>query len=359
MQAAEGHPADRGVAAECAARFCEALGWTRSASGFRTTARRAFEAWGVTEKLRQMDAGAPPELPAMRTSTTTTASFSADSLGLLSVLRASAAITEEIELPRLLQRLLHVAMETAGAQRGLILEGEPLRPRAEQVGTGADLVVRVDGEASYSRRVVDYVSRSRERLVLDRAESDDEFGDCPYIARTRARSIASIPLVHQDRLQGVVYLENPMLELEQRSTSGASSRLSGRRLSHRIASLAALKTTLLQAGGVSSALSISLRTLFDASEQTSPRSTRTSWSIDSARTDETTPKPAQVPKPKDTMYKTIFMEASDDPFDHTSCALGSTVRLPRSLLPAPVRSHAGTSAGHSSRWPRRYLIRAE
>src|SRR5262249_18832181 len=57
--------------------------------------------------------------------------------------------------------------------------------------------------------LVSYVARSQKAVVLGRAGSDARFDDDAYLRAHRPASVLCVPLVHQGRLSGVLYLEHP------------------------------------------------------------------------------------------------------------------------------------------------------
>ncbi len=139
-------------------------------------------------------------------------------LDVASVLKASQAISGEIVLPRLLDRLMRVIVESAGARRGVLLldRDGTLHVEAEHrvdeehvhMLTGTPLAERADLATS----VVTYVARTREAVLLDDRAAEGPFGHDPYLARPPS-SLLAAPILYQGRLAGVVYLENDLTSL--------------------------------------------------------------------------------------------------------------------------------------------------
>lgn len=207
-------------------------------------ARNGFTRWGASEKVRLLNeqygvllnpvrvveaqSVAPVVSGETSPDTASPTSFSAEEstegaisakLDLSTVIKASQAISGEIEWARLLRVLINIAIENAGAQRGLLLldsEGE-LRLAAEGEA-GAVEVQPLEGrpftEEDAARllplSVVNYVARTRESVVLANASEDELFAADPFIAGDEARSILCTPIVHQGRLLGVLYLQNDL-----------------------------------------------------------------------------------------------------------------------------------------------------
>jgi formate hydrogenlyase transcriptional activator len=76
----------------------------------------------------------------------------------------------------------------------------------------ADVRVRLetdcDERSDVALSVVRYVRRTGQDVVLSNAAADDRFSGDPYVTRTAARSVVCVPVAHQGRIRGILYLEN-------------------------------------------------------------------------------------------------------------------------------------------------------
>jgi predicted ATPase/class 3 adenylate cyclase len=142
-----------------------------------------------------------------------------DSLDLVSVIKASQTISSEIELDKLSEKMLNVMFENAGATKAVLIER-----RKEHLYEVASLEL-VNNEEIFNmpnldiknsnhipHKIIQYTLRSREPLVLDRAYADDRFNQDTYIVRNQTKSILCLPILHQDSILGVIYLENAITE---------------------------------------------------------------------------------------------------------------------------------------------------
>jgi len=151
-----------------------------------------------------------------RTSTST--ARTTQTLDLTTVLRSSEAIMGEVHLDRVLDRVLSIAIENAGAERSVLLldsEGE-LSLNAEGSVAGTTLHVREPiplsrADALVPHNLIQYVQRTLRTVVLGNASSEGLFADDPYIVKTRAKSILCLAVVRQNKLVGVLYLENALV----------------------------------------------------------------------------------------------------------------------------------------------------
>src|SRR5271166_2088634 len=139
-----------------------------------------------------------------------------EQLDLGTVIKASQAVSSEIVLGKLMETLMVIAVEHAGADRGLLilLRGEEPQIDAEAT-TGCDRVEVMLREAAVTpselpESVLHYVIRTRESVILDDAASSALFSTDPYVQLRRPRSVLCLPLVKQANLVGVLYLENKL-----------------------------------------------------------------------------------------------------------------------------------------------------
>ncbi|MDY6992553.1 MAG: ATP-binding protein, partial [Pseudomonadota bacterium] len=114
------------------------------------------------------------------------------------VIKASRAIAGEIQFNNLLKTLTTLIIENAGAQRGfLLLEQDGhwlIQPSQEQV--------------SIAQSLIHYVARTQETVILDNAAEENQFTQDPHIVAHHPKSILCVPLINQNRLMGIIYLEN-------------------------------------------------------------------------------------------------------------------------------------------------------
>ena len=216
---------DVALANEMAAHFYLDKNRISIARSYMTEARYAYLSWGAAAKVRDLEENYPELLLdvtaskqagilAGLTEVTTTSSDATEALDLASVLKSTQAMSSEIVLAKLLETLLNLTMENAGAQRGtLVLESDgQLFVEAEMSLDSQDTPVRqstpLDSSTGFSKAIVNYVARTAEPVVLDHAAHQGKFSNTPYILKARPKSILCMPLTTKDKLVGVLYLEN-------------------------------------------------------------------------------------------------------------------------------------------------------
>jgi hypothetical protein len=203
------------IANELAARFYEARGFKTISHAYLQKARYCYSRWGATGKVRQIDKLYPQlREDELAFGLTRTIAASVEHLDLATVIKVSQAVSGEIALEKLIDKLMRAAIEHAGAQRGLLIgpRNDELQIEAEATTRGEDIAVHMrDGVRNAStlpESLVRYVMRTQETVILDDASTQSPFSADPYVAEHRARSILCLPLITQGKLVGILYLEN-------------------------------------------------------------------------------------------------------------------------------------------------------
>src|SRR5262249_21616495 len=172
---------DQALANEIAARFYFSRGLSTVAYVHLREARDCYARWGALAKVEQLDESHPDLRRPEASTLLTTIEAPADDLDLGTVVKTSEALSGEIVLDKLIHTLMSIAVEHAGAARGLLLlrrDGE-LSVEAE-ASTDADMVkVQVRSAAPTSavlpESVVRYVVRTQESVILGDASIDSRF----------------------------------------------------------------------------------------------------------------------------------------------------------------------------------------
>ena len=195
---------------------------------YLTRAAYLYNLWGASAKaaevnerygqlLRARATSERTSLTSLQTATTinrtVTGTTTSQVLDVNSVLKASQAISGEIELSRLLTNLMKIVIENGGAEKGFLILNEAGRWVIEAEGAiGQDEVTTLQSipvaEGHLSTAIVNYVARTRQNIVLDDAANDGDFTQDAYIVTHQPKSILCAPLINQGKLNGILYLEN-------------------------------------------------------------------------------------------------------------------------------------------------------
>ncbi|ADO72242.1 Sensor protein [Stigmatella aurantiaca DW4/3-1] len=219
----QGYVNDEALFHELVGEFFLRLGRSRLAHDSFVDAATAYRRWGAEAKVADLERRYPEAFERKRTlakprsplESTASASSSEGEhlLDLATVLKAAQAISGEIVLGRLLDRLMRIAIENAGAQRGLLVlvrEGQLIVEAEQSVepAAPAELPAPVETTSLLSAAIVHFVARTLENVVLDDASVKGMFTQDPYVSRQRPRSVLCAPLVNQGKLVAIIYLEN-------------------------------------------------------------------------------------------------------------------------------------------------------
>ena len=226
-----GYIQEEALANELAARFYGASGNARIAKVYMREARACYARWGALAKVRQLEqrypqwlaetAGAVPTRQAVPANVAPIPALASTNLDCAVILKASQALSGEIALDRLLDRLLRLALANAGADKAVLLLQENDRWLIEaqasvnvaQESVEQSAVVLTpspfDNRDDLAATVIHYVARTHESVVLGDAASQEIFTQDAYLRTHAPKSLLCIPLLRQGhRLLGLLYLEN-------------------------------------------------------------------------------------------------------------------------------------------------------
>ncbi|MBF0379769.1 MAG: AAA family ATPase [Magnetococcales bacterium] len=141
------------------------------------------------------------------------------SLDLPSVIKATQAISQEIDYNSLLKKLLRVILENTGAESCYIIavDGEKLSLIAELSSNSNDVAniysedqITIESVETFpvSQEIIHYVARTAQSIVIDDATMDHRFSESPYLLQNRAKSILCTPLIQGGKVTRAIYLEN-------------------------------------------------------------------------------------------------------------------------------------------------------
>ena len=205
---------EEALANELAARYLLNQGQNDAARAYLRSAMEKYEAWGAKRKVAHLKSRYPGLIADDRAEVKSPSA----NLDLATMLKASEALSSTLELEPLLEILLGILIENAGAQTAALLletEGQSLiaaRGSAEQVECFLPLSLPVEKAESLSLSVISWVKQTQEHLVLDNAAREKRFAGDDYIRKERPKSVLCAPIIHKSSLSGIIYLENNLVE---------------------------------------------------------------------------------------------------------------------------------------------------
>ena len=203
------------LAHEVAARFYLARGFETIAHKYLRNARNCYDRWGALGKVKQLDERYPhlheERLPASTTATIGTPVRQLD----VETVRQGLTGTLQRDCSSQADREAHA--NRGGACRGRAGSAHPSpgdEPRIEAEATTGhgrvEVTVRqaVITPLDLPKSALQYVIRTRERVVLDDASVRNLYSEDEYVRQKRPRSVLCLPIVKQTKLVGALYLEN-------------------------------------------------------------------------------------------------------------------------------------------------------
>jgi len=203
------------IAYERASGFYAGRGFAEFADTYLRNARYAYLRWGADGKVKQLEQFYPDlkkEEPAPGRTSTIVAP--AEMLDLSTVIKVSQAISGEMVLETLIDRLMRVAIEHAGAERALLLfpREDDVQIEAEASISSSDVIVQqrdtAATRAAMPKSLVRYVMRTHEHVILDDASAPNAYSADLYVIEHHPRSVLCLPLIKHGTLTGALYLEN-------------------------------------------------------------------------------------------------------------------------------------------------------
>ena len=203
------------IANELAARFYIARGLKKISDTYLRDARDCYVRWGADGKVGQLDRShpylrSPPRPPAPGT----TFDVPIEQLDIGAMFKASQALSGEIVLSALIETLMRIAIEHAGAERGtlILFRNNEARIAAEAVTNHGRVEValqeKIVSHHDVPESALDYVVRTRASLIMDDATASNLFSDDDYVRERRPKSVLCVPVIKQTKLVGALYLEN-------------------------------------------------------------------------------------------------------------------------------------------------------
>jgi PAS domain S-box-containing protein len=206
---------NEGISHELAGRFYALRGFETIGDTYLRNARSCYLRWGADGKVSQLDRLYPRlRDTAIIGSPTTNFGARVEQLDIGTVLKAAQAVSGEIVLDQLIKTLLRIAIEHAGAERGLLIlfaDDEPLIAAEAITGGGqVEVMLRQTAVSSFElpESVLHYAIRTRESVILDDATAQNPFSADEHLRQKQVRSVLCLPLVKQTKLIGALYLEN-------------------------------------------------------------------------------------------------------------------------------------------------------
>ncbi len=141
-----------------------------------------------------------------------------ETLDIASVIKASQAISGELELPKLVGRVMQAIMENAGAQYGVLVIHQKMGNHTisliealiDQPGNRQLLLPHIPmmESSDLPLGLVSVIQRTAQREILANAAEEGSYTEESYIQRKRPKSVLCQPVIYREESVGILYLEN-------------------------------------------------------------------------------------------------------------------------------------------------------
>jgi predicted ATPase/serine phosphatase RsbU (regulator of sigma subunit)/tRNA A-37 threonylcarbamoyl transferase component Bud32 len=234
---------EEALANELAGQFYLSRSQNSLANFYLHEAHYGYSRWGAVAKAKNLEKRYPQYFTKNASSSNQHVTMmaklnsgeeSGNALDFASVFKASQAIASEIELKWLLEKLIIIMIENAGAERGClildkngqwVIEAEatiggkitvlhsiPVMPSQYEGGESSGREKEEEGWILVPSTLINYVAHAKESVILHDASNEGQFRRDSYIAQNQIKSALCAPLLNQAQLVGMLYLENNLTE---------------------------------------------------------------------------------------------------------------------------------------------------
>lgn len=203
-----------GIAHERAAWLAARRRQPTAAAAHAQAASRAYRRWGALGKAAALEAAFPPAaaqgdgaVPALHADTAAIRDVD-------SVIRSARALSEEIHAVPLVQTLMKIALQTANAQRGLLIrrgsDGILIQASARLTADGIEVDMGQVAPTAHDLplTMLNTVMRTRQPLSVSDSRRPAPHARDPYLAAYPRCAAIAIPMMKRAQLVGMLYLEN-------------------------------------------------------------------------------------------------------------------------------------------------------
>ena len=223
---------EEAIANELAAKFYLDWGKEKIAAGYMQEAYYSYSRWGSKTKTQQLEETYPqlltPILQQVKLISSTNSishnisqsisqgnlvkvSTTTSLLDIASAIKASHALSEEIELDTLLSKLMHIILENAGAERGALVLNNC---GTWEIAAYCDRKnchlsnIPLDITKNLPKSIINKVKRTRQRILMNHFDKENLNVSDPYFIKQTPKSLCCSPMLNQGKLIGIFYLEN-------------------------------------------------------------------------------------------------------------------------------------------------------
>ncbi|ERT09699.1 his Kinase A domain protein [Lyngbya aestuarii BL J] len=221
---------EEALANELAAKFYLNWGKEKVAAGYMQEAYYCYTRWGAKGKVAHLEQTYPQLLEIILQSTQLTSGYGGTISSLTksvnrtthsqhsnfwldvpAVIKAAQAISEEIELEKLLATLMQIVIANAGGETGFLVihqQAEWLVVSKASQNQTENLQIPLVECQELPQSLIYSVARSQKTAVFDNLSATSQFVSDHYIISHQPKSVLCMPISKQGKLIAILYLEN-------------------------------------------------------------------------------------------------------------------------------------------------------
>lgn len=207
-----GYLQDAAIAYECTSSYYIRAGYIQLGRYFLKKTSEQYLIWGAVRIAEHLNLQFPELVEKSTEKTMKGLNIDANA-----IVRSAQAISKEIQFEELIVTMMTIILENAGAERGYLFLMQEDR---------LELAIKRDLDRSFvpehpcpvnelgdeiPLRLIRYISKTMEAVVLEDASTNGLFTEDPYIKLNKPKSVLSCPISYQNQLIGLLYLENNLI----------------------------------------------------------------------------------------------------------------------------------------------------
>ena len=205
------------LASQLAGQFWMQRGRQGIAEAYLRDATSRYRQWGAHGLTAKLNETYRDSIVTLESQVSIGSGSSPDSLDIAAILKASQAISGEMITDQLVERLMRIMLENAGAERGLLLcpDGQDWRVDASGAVDDGDISIKISLAdtrlENWAPGAVNYVSHTRQYLLSGDAQQDNRLAGDQYVRDHSIKSVLCVPIMQQQELTAMLYLENNLM----------------------------------------------------------------------------------------------------------------------------------------------------
>ena len=206
----------KALASELAGRYYFSSGNITVAKAYLENARRFFLQWGAFAKVKHLEKEFGLLLgSSLLENKKNKEPVSMENVDVGYLLNVSRAVSSIKDVDKVIEQLMLAVIQNSGADTGYLL----IRNRADlvikssyKIAEGVRLISEYIDPEMLPLNTIRYVARVKDPLIINNPASSTEYNAIPYFAHNYPLSVLIYPVLKQNELFGILYLENYLIE---------------------------------------------------------------------------------------------------------------------------------------------------